>query len=1750
MSSHTVEDNNTDGNQDEESSLRASKKKKLFCAKEFRNNLLSNEKLAALEKFLDLCNESDGENYVFQYLENGGNCLELFQLLETSTEVPASLTLQIVNHVLLQIVSNYPQHHSSAYESCRYFLNTHIALVNKMLSLASTSTERKVLLKLLTVIVTFSRNLAKDVLLHVNFNPTNLEMLSKQTGEKDSVRNVFIHFLIAFLVEGEYPTISILLEKKGLLTSIVNGLQFDSSETVCMVMTTFKKNILENTFVSKTAKMNIFSTPVVKDIVNLYNWKGLEGFNSKRKQQMVVVDEYEKSQVNESVHEFLLVLCTSHKFGVIFRDRQLGLGKRTHNALMYTVLESLERPWEHSYAGELVTKICGACPDLVKTMWANLKGFLEPRPTTRWLNAMKYAIELVQQLDPTGIEFCVQELSAQQLAQIIQFLVAPTPIIKTIIPENNIFEKPAIKHHILLVLVEFLKAVKKFLLSAKNCLKLQDYQILKNLLNEHINRNFLDAQNILCDWSKSDDEETLGSYSVLNRLEVIFELFDLYEEICPQLLESLSVVNFKDFLNEIQAVSDESSVMLLLIRAVKLFVGFEPSIFAPKQKLFAIIVPMILGFYFDTKDLSAKSTLNLLFKNTGIFEGCLEEIDIWIDAILYSRSYDINTGHSIVNIFKEVCDGFDYHLTGISKLLKGSENQIENQNFQDILESLESESVGDSSTGFAIRHQDLSPLLLAAFRYFLEHVEESKNCKSYFNCVLVNLLHFQTSTVLVTNIILNDQYRRVTSKHILNYIENWCCEMNPVILLKSKVTLAEAFSVSFLEGDINEFFETHNEDLNIYPGLLKNCLHQSLFYFCNLSIEKLAKIHLDNCNKVIQFLISKGGLEDVMKKIFGHPILLHRFSPVHLNKSLSTVFLMNIVKEFQNLNLHKELNYCLKPFRIKLVNSLKRVFKSSHKKGSKVVSLLEVIELFGFEYQHCLDTLNFCSELPLNDLKSEYLSFYYNIVTYSLKKFIEQIVDYQPLNDQIVLCVAQMLTFLNKNQEQFDTSSCATMFKEYLDIFPHSLEIIEPDLFESILHRNEFCKENSLLAGLLLKKRKDFVKIFVQTLSNISSKKGLMLSLLQAAIFIKVDEDILKNAYQSFEPSIVKGLQKPQKAGQYFEMYHEVLAVLIKKFLSEDVCKSFVEKVHKFEVSEPFHVEMLITIFNKIIFYKQEQISESYVNNAILTLVHITNLLFKRKSKFDEDGAKLNEIVTYTIEFFEDNLINKSAEISFRAVCENDSFQTYCKFCLKFGLSGNALLIKLIRCLVEFVNFEENETQLLLDMAGSHSEFLNVILGEQQNECKIELLHLVLVLCQRWPSLMQRNHVPVLLAAYNAMVRPADRIILTLLQSYEKAAARTNFYDFKPFLWGTAAATHYSVRQDIQKALWRQPKMGDILDILKKDFIFNTIINYPLESGLTATKEMSVLQKQNVYDLAFFLPLFSSLLAPENEAATLKFVKSGALSLTIVALSSNNRELRMAACHVLARLHYHIEARPGGKDKLLWLRCVEAVCRGTAILEDFKLNNFAAIFWAKMVLILTQPLHPLYVPMAQYLGARSSPDLSNVPELYTFLHSSDVNFKEMQTFILEILRDGLRRDSDFLVALHSMAFKLIMELFSSCIADLDTKILILSVFENACRLNMGRQLLCSSYGLISWLYEIVNIECNNKRILPIVIRILRTILQDGNDAKFSVDYNMLSLIIQNIIDKDLILNFQKEDLSHLLHVINAIFDVNKEFLTE
>lgn len=297
--------------------------------------------------------------------------------------------------------------------------------------------------------------------------------------------------------------------------------------------------------------------------------------------------------------------------------------------------------------------------------------------------------------------------------------------------------------------------------------------------------------------------------------------------------------------------------------------------------------------------------------------------------------------------------------------------------------------------------------------------------------------------------------------------------------------------------------------------------------------------------------------------------------------------------------------------------------------------------------------------------------------------------------------------------------------------------------------------------------------------------------------------------------------------------------------------------------------------------------------------------------------------------------------------------------------------------------------------------------------------------------------------------------------------------------------------------------MGDVLDNLNPQTVEKTIQNP---------------SSPDSYDLNFFLPLFSHLLAAENAVQTYRFSKSGALALTITGLRGSKEQI-LIACHVLSRFHYHLEAKHSGKDNLLWLRFVEAVCKGSAVLPDFQLNHFAGIFLAKSALILSQPGDVLYVPLSQYFAAKDLLDFSTIPELYTFLHGPDVNAKDLRSFILEVIKHGLISDRDVTIFLKSMAFKLISELGSSLICDYEDLSVIFDVFQACCRIDLGVKVLCGNlafltqvFGLFIGLFE--KKSCKESDLVFRLLQVLLVIVKSQVDRHrcFLIYFNLIVLI--------------------------------------
>jgi hypothetical protein len=63
-------------------------------------------------------------------------------------------------------------------------------------------------------------------------------------------------------------------------------------------------------------------------------------------------------------------------------------------------------------------------------------------------------------------------------------------------------------------------------------------------------------------------------------------------------------------------------------------------------------------------------------------------------------------------------------------------------------------------------------------------------------------------------------------------------------------------------------------------------------------------------------------------------------------------------------------------------------------------------------------------------------------------------------------------------------------------------------------------------------------------------------------------------------------------------------------------------------------------------------------------------------------------------------------------------------------------------------------------------------------------------------------------------------------------AGGVSLYECRPYLWGEAAVSYYSVKSKVGMSLWRQPQANQVLELLDVDCVLETIKSFPLSRGL------------------------------------------------------------------------------------------------------------------------------------------------------------------------------------------------------------------------------------------------------------------------------------------------------------------------------
>lgn len=132
--------------------------------------------------------------------------------IESSNLFHCSYICNALELVLMEIISNKKELSDQGINASRFFMKSYSSIVESLIKSPSFS-HRKVVLKLLTAIVCLEPQLGKQILNNFNFlcDLKSVEQLLSHSAEEiknekttDTVRKAFIHFILAYLVEGKF----------------------------------------------------------------------------------------------------------------------------------------------------------------------------------------------------------------------------------------------------------------------------------------------------------------------------------------------------------------------------------------------------------------------------------------------------------------------------------------------------------------------------------------------------------------------------------------------------------------------------------------------------------------------------------------------------------------------------------------------------------------------------------------------------------------------------------------------------------------------------------------------------------------------------------------------------------------------------------------------------------------------------------------------------------------------------------------------------------------------------------------------------------------------------------------------------------------------------------------------------------------------------------------------------------------------------------------------------------------------------------------------------------------------------------------------------------------------------------------------------------------------------------------------------------------------------------------------------------
>ncbi|KAF9094869.1 hypothetical protein BGX23_001439 [Mortierella sp. AD031] len=363
--------------------------------------------------------------------------------------------------------------------------------------------------------------------------------------------------------------------------------------------------------------------------------------------------------------------------------------------------------------------------------------------------------------------------------------------------------------------------------------------------------------------------------------------------------------------------------------------------------------------------------------------------------------------------------------------------------------------------------------------------------------------------------------------------------------------------------------------------------------------------------------------------------------------------------------------------------------------------------------------------------------------------------------------------------------------------------------------------------------------------------------------------------------------------------------------------------------------------------------------------------------------------------------------------------------------------------------------------------------------------------------------LPMLLSCYSASTSVADKLVLAVLKITESQT--TGSISNRAPVWGAGAESTKS-----SGALFGQAMMTESLDLIDPSMMMVSATQFPMDRELES--EAPVVTKQDydedvvkshqapIYDPCFMLPLFGTYMAFGGLLDIRRFIEVNGLGYTMVALSSSDENMRLAAYSLLDDF-YPLLTQSNMREKNQLLLLLDALRNAIVERDDGvappRIPGVITAFMTQALTTLLKPDHFMYPHVNKFCLQRPVIDLEDIPMFYSMFNSSSENHRKERVWMLRLLATSLKTADDYKLFRRRHVVDLLVAFFNSQLSEPLSKKIVIEILFNAAAIPKASLQLITQSAFLSWIHSLSAISpmvSDNEFALVPARLLLRTVL--------------------------------------------------------